>query len=187
MPADFDYVIQPGWNDSPAGHWQSHWQQQLTARRPRPESWQLPQLDDWVDALRAELAACRRPVIVVAHSLGCVTLAHYSARFGGAGVAAALLVAPADVERADAPEPLLDFAPLPKGRLPFPARVVASDDDPFCRIGRARVLAEAWGAPLSVLAGAGHINAASGHARWDEGFAELDALKEGVQVPTCAA
>ena len=55
-------------------------------------------------------------------------------------------------------------------RLPFPARVVYSSDDPFCAADRALQMAADWGAPAQCLGAAGHVNAASGLGDWPEGL-----------------
>ena len=178
--ADFDIVIQPGWQDSPAGPWQSRWQQALpNAVRVAHGNWDAPELPRWLDGLDAALAACRKPVLVVAHSLGCVTVAHHVRR-GGRPIAGALLVAPADVERSGVPAALAGFAPIPASPLPFPAVLVASDDDPYCPLDRAETLARAWRADLVRVGKAGHINAASGLGDWAQGRVLLDLLARTV-------
>nr|WP_294867856.1 alpha/beta hydrolase [uncultured Pseudogulbenkiania sp.] len=182
--ADFDFIIQPGWNNSAPEHWQSHWQHSLGARRVDNEEWNTPRLEDWLDGLDRAVEASRRPVVVIAHSLGCVTVAHYAQRHPHK-LAGALLVAPADVERARAPPALLPFAPLPAAPLPFAARIVASDSDPFCLPLRSARLASLWQAPLVWLRHGGHINVASGHHQWEEGLAELDALLDAVSARQC--
>jgi hypothetical protein len=176
MPS-FDYIIQPGWNDSPPEHWQSHWQAVLGARRVAVADWHDPHPELWLSALEAALAAATKPVIVVAHSLGCIALAHYARRHGH-GIAAALLVAPADVGRDDAPACLRRFAPVPRAPLPFPARLIASSNDPFCPGARARAMAADWQAQLTWLEGAGHINVESGHQRWEQGLSHLVELRQ---------
>lgn len=182
----FDFIIQPGWNNSGPEHWQSHWQQLLGAQRVANHEWHAPQLDDWLAALDAAVNAARQPVVVIAHSLGCATVAHYAARYGNK-LAGALLVAPADVERASAPAQLQPFAPLPQAALPFAARVVASDSDPFSLPLRSARMAALWQAPLVWLRGAGHINVASGHTQWEDGLAELAALLAGIRTTQQAA
>ncbi|MGL6069965.1 RBBP9/YdeN family alpha/beta hydrolase [Craterilacuibacter sp.] len=171
----FDFLIQPGWNDSAPEHWQSHWQQLLGAQRVCNRDWALPLRSDWLSGLHQAIAKARKPVVVIAHSLGCITVAHYAQLYPQA-IAAALLVAPADVERADAPAPLQNFAPAPLAELPFPARVVASRNDPFCPAARAQEMASHWNVPIQWLDDAGHINVASGHYQWQEGLASLEAL-----------
>ena len=61
------------------------------------------------------------------------------------------------------------FAPLPLDPLPFPSVMVASSNDPYCRIDRATVLANAWGSTLVEAGDLGHINGESGHGPWPEG------------------
>lgn len=173
--AAFDYIIQPGWNNSLPEHWQSHWQQLLGARRVGNHEWHAPQLADWLQGLDAAVGAASKPVIVIAHSLGCATVAHYAARHGRQ-LAGALLVAPADVERASAPVQLQPFAPLPDAALPFPSLVVASDNDPFSLPLRSVRMATRWHSRLYWLRDAGHINVASGHRQWEQGLVYLREL-----------
>jgi predicted alpha/beta hydrolase family esterase len=61
-------------------------------------------------------------------------------------------------------------------RLPFPALVVCSDDDPYCDASRALAMATDWGAAVDLLTGAGHINAESGLGDWPAGLERLAAL-----------
>ncbi|QDQ25039.1 alpha/beta hydrolase [Chitinimonas arctica] len=174
-------IIHPGWQDSGPAHWQSRWQATLPdAQRLVQADWHQPDLADWVATLDSKLAALAEPALLVCHSLGCLTLLHWAIRHPEhhARLGAALLVAPADVERSDAPTEIRGFAPIPRLRLPFPVTVVASDDDPFCRIERSRQFAEDWGAELVTLRQAGHINADSGFGAWPEGLALLTALRE---------
>ncbi|GAB3266254.1 RBBP9/YdeN family alpha/beta hydrolase [Chitinimonas naiadis] len=166
-------VIHPGWQDSGPAHWQSLWQLEWASQASRvPQAdWDKPDLDSWVATLDRHLDDKVDEVIVVCHSLGCLTLAHWAVAYPerAARLAGALLVAPADAERVDAPREIVGFAPIPQSALPFPAIVVASDDDPFCRIERSRQFATAWRSSLITLAGAGHINAASGFGDWPQG------------------
>jgi predicted alpha/beta hydrolase family esterase len=113
--------------------------------------------------------------VLVAHSLGCVTVAHWATDHRHE-VAGALLVAPPDVEHDWAAEVVRDFAPIPLAPLPFASIVVASTDDPYADIGRAESWACAWGSRFVSLGPAGHINADSGFGPWPEGLALLDEL-----------
>jgi uncharacterized protein len=54
-------------------------------------------------------------------------------------------------------------------RLPFRSVLVASDNDPYLGLERARELARGWGSRLEVVRGAGHPNTASGNGPWPEG------------------
>lgn len=143
------YLIVPGWQGLPDNHWQSHWQRTLpNSARVEQHDWLTPQRRDWVQALEQAIAAERSPVILIAHSLGCVTVAHWAAEASPAllrQVRGALLVAPADVERPTCAPALRNFAPIPMQALPFPSQVVSSDNDPAVSVPRALHLAQAWG------------------------------------------
>ncbi|MBF8732957.1 MULTISPECIES: alpha/beta hydrolase [Pseudomonas] len=179
------YLIVPGWQGSPDNHWQSHWQRSLpNSVRVEQRDWLTPQRRDWVQALEQAIAAERSPVILIAHSLGCITVAHWAAQAHPAllrQVRGALLVAPADVERPTCSPALCNFAPIPLQPLPFPSQVVSSDNDPAVSVPRALHLARAWGAEAGLLANAGHINVKSGHERWEQGFAYLYRLQGRIE------
>ncbi|SNS72851.1 RBBP9/YdeN family alpha/beta hydrolase [Pseudomonas segetis] len=179
------YLIIPGWHGSPAEHWQSHWQRVLpNSSRVEQDNWQHPQKTSWVEQLQRAIADDTRPVVLIAHSLGCVTVAHWAAQAPKElinRVLGALLVAPADVERLNCPGPLRNFAPIPSARLPFPSQLIGSDNDPAASANRALQLAQAWGSEVSILRGVGHINVSSGHSRWEQGFSHLYRLQRQLE------
>ncbi len=179
---DVRYLIVPGWQGSSAEHWQSHWQNVLPESvRVEQDNWLEPQRQAWIAQLERQIAADQRPVVLIAHSLGCVTVAHWAAQASPvllARVRGALLVAPADVERADCPAALRNFAPVPSQRIPFPSILVGSSNDHAADASRALQFAQWWGSNSVILPHAGHINVQSGHHRWEQGFAWLYQLQE---------
>lgn len=176
------YLIVPGWHGSPAEHWQSYWQQVLPeCSRVEQEDWLLPQRQTWIAQLERQISADQRPVVLIAHSLGCVTVAHWAAQASAALLArvrGALLVAPADVERSDCPAALQNFAPVSRAPLPFPSVLIGSSNDHAATAPRALQFADWWGSDAAILPQAGHINVQSGHHRWEQGFAWLYRLQE---------
>lgn len=170
-------IIVPGWKNSGPQHWQSRWMALLPhARRVEQRNWEHPAPGEWIAALATEVNEARSPVLLIAHSLGCLISAALPVPLR-AKVAGALLVAPADVERENAPACLRSFGPVPRHSLPFQSVVVASDDDPYCQLERARAFARDWGSRLVVVPGAGHINAESGLDDWPQGLKLLGALR----------
>lgn len=173
-------MIAPGLGDSGPDHWQSVWAACLPrCVRVVQRDWDRPDRELWLHGLRRAIAAADAPVIVVAHSLACALVAHAVARFPGliAAVRGALLVAPADVDSpAHTPPETRGFAPMPRARLPFPATVIASSDDPYVTLDRARGFAAAWGADFVAAGALGHINAASSLGAWPAGRRALQAL-----------
>lgn len=166
-------LIVPGWRDSGPGHWQTLWASQLPgALRVQQEDWVSPTRAAWVDAITRIILAQPRPVVIVAHSLGCIATA-YLAPEAAARIEGALLVAPADPERRSA---LADFAPVPYAPLPYRSILVASANDPFCPIRTAGAYARAWGSDFVRLQNAGHINVEAGFGHWPLGWALLQSL-----------
>lgn len=168
----------PGLGGSGPSHWQTLWEQ------ARPDTvrvelgmWNTPHRNAWVTRLDEAIRRAEAPVVLAAHSLGCLAVAWWaqlSPQPYGWPVAGALLVAPADADRPGAGAELAAFSPTPRVSLPFPSIVVASTDDPWVSIQRAHSMAVDWGS-LFVDAGAqGHLNAASGIGWWQEGQALLD-------------
>ena len=66
---------------------------------------------------------------------------------------------------------------MPLQPLPFPSIVVASRDDRYVTMARAREFATAWGSELVDLGDAGHINSASGLGGWPAGYGLLQRLR----------
>ena len=171
-------LIVPGWGDSGDEHWQTLWEKATPGfQRVAQRDWLYPICSEWVETLAAAIRAAGGPVVLAAHSLGCLAIAH-CARDAALPIRGALLVAPPDVERPDFPPVLEGFAPIPRERLPFASIVVASRNDPFSEFERARALAEAWGSRLVDAGELGHINADAGLGPWPAGERLLDELRD---------
>ncbi len=178
-------LMLPGWQDSGPGHWQSRWQAAHGFERVQQADWMWPRRGDWMARLDEVLLADPppgsppRPVVLVAHSLGCQLVASWAAHSQHtARVRGALLVAPPDTARDDTPPQLAGWRHIVRQHLPFAALVVYSDDDPFCAPDRARAMAADWGAPAHSLGAAGHINADTGMGDWPQGLAWLHGLMQ---------
>lgn len=178
-------IIVPGWRDSGPGHWQSLWAQRYAHTvRVRQDNWLTPARAPWVEMLGRTILAQPGPVVVVAHSLGCITALHLPPEVE-ARISGALLVAPADPERRAV---LADFAPVPSRKLPYRSILVASSNDPFCPIRLAGAYARNWGSEFVRVPDAGHINVDSGHGEWPLGVALLQSLVgEGGLTPVASA
>jgi len=175
------YLIVPGWHGSEDEHWQSHWERSLPqASRVQQRDWVNPSLEEWVESLNQHIRQTSGRIVLIAHSLGCITVAHWARQADSgllAKISGALLVAPADVERVQCPAALAGFAPIPIQTLPFPSVLVGSTNDSAATAERAYAMGRAWGAQVTVLANAGHINVKSGHGAWEAGFRYLYQLQ----------
>jgi predicted alpha/beta hydrolase family esterase len=127
----------------------------------------VPECTVWVRTLERAIRRTPPPVVILAHSIGCMATIF---AIVAAPVAAVVLVAPADAERSDAPKTLHTFTPIPMESLATPALLVASDSDPYCTLERAEAFAQAWRTDLEIVAGGGHINADAGFGPWPDGW-----------------
>ncbi|WP_225421466.1 RBBP9/YdeN family alpha/beta hydrolase [Sphingomonas parva] len=173
-------LILPGLDDSGPRHWQSAWSRLPHFRRVDFAEWERPRLHDWVPRLDRAVREHPRPLVLVAHSLGCIAAAWWAALSWSEAfrekVCGALLVAPPDIDDEDIEIRLRDFRPLPRLRLPFPSIVVASRNDPFCRFARAQEIASAWGSDFVDGGAIGHINSDSPIGPWAQGLPLLARL-----------
>jgi uncharacterized protein len=163
------FLIQPGWQNSGPHHWQTLWEAQLghAAVRVPQQDWLVPERTAWVSAMEQTIRHTPSPVVILAHSIGCIATIFAIAEVP---VAAVVLVAPADAERSDAPGALHTFTPIPMKPLATPALVIASDSDAYCTLDRAEAFAQAWKADLEIVTGGGHINADAGFGPWPDGW-----------------
>jgi uncharacterized protein len=180
-------LIVPGLRDAVVQHWQTLLEARLRAAG-RPVASVQPMGREDLDCTR-KVAAIERtaqsvegPIVVVAHSGGCVMLAHW-AQQTMRPVLGALMAAPPDFERPmPAGYPTLEalraggWLPVPRARLPFPSIVAGSRNDPLADYERVAEMARDWGSRLVDLGEVGHLNPASGYGEWpraDEFIAEL--------------
>lgn len=175
-PADITFLIVPGLRDHVEEHWQTYLAAQLAkvVTVPPLEHDKLSR-EARVQALNSTLASIEGPVVIVAHSAGCITTVHWAQQHAPqtGRIKAALLATPADVENAmPAGYPTVQqlqsngWAPIPRRPLPFKTMVAASRNDPLAQFARIEGLAADWGASLVDLGEVGHLNPAGGYGPW---------------------
>ena len=176
----------PGLRDHVADHWQtllaaglpgSHTVAPLTENKLSRAA--------RVEALDRAIAAIEGPIVLAAHSAGCLTVAHW-ARSHHRPIEGALLATPADIERPlPAGYPTLHelqpngWLPVPRQPLPFRSMLAASSNDPLAAPDRSAQLAIDWSSQLVLLGEVGHLNPAAGFGPWPDCLRFLEALDEG--------
>ena len=175
----FTVLIVPGLRDAVAEHWQTLLEARLRAAA-RPVTTVLPMgRDDLscaarVDAVERSAQLVEGPIVAVAHSGGCITLAHW-ARKTKRAIRGALLATPPDFEK-PMPEgyPTIDalraggWLPVPRSPLPFRSIVAASRNDPLASFMRVADFARGWGSEIVDLGAVGHLNPAAGFGPWED-------------------
>ncbi|MGG1948713.1 alpha/beta hydrolase [Trinickia sp. NRRL B-1857] len=175
---DSSVFVVPGIGNSGPSHWQSVWQSAHPDwGRLAVGNWDEAACDAWVAALDRQLPDSGAGTIVVAHSLGCLTVAHWAARSARAIRGALLVAVPDPASPAFPRAAATGFAPLPSCRLPFPTIVVSSTNDPYGSVDHARACAAAWGSELVEVGAKGHLNADSNLGAWPEGIELLEQIK----------
>jgi predicted alpha/beta hydrolase family esterase len=174
---DLTVLLLPGWQGSGPDHWQMRWAKVHGYSVVEQNDWQRPRRGDWLARLDEVVIDAPGPVVLVAHSLGCILVSAW-ASFSRhtAKVRAALLVAPGDVALPALKETLPGWLPIERQPLPFRSIVVGSDNDPYCSAERAQQLACDWSARWVGLGAAGHINADSSLGDWHQGHTLLQTL-----------
>lgn len=186
-------LVIPGLRDSGEAHWQTWLQRQyVDAARVAQRDWHQPELQAWSQRIGDTLAHSSRHTlwVAVAHSFGCLALAHHLAQHlarhserqraerpgddTGASaqgrIVAALMVAPADPVKFG----LSDA--LPSAPLGLPLTVIGSENDPWMPLARARSWAHTWGGGFVNLGPVGHINTESGFGPWPLARHKVDHL-----------
>ena len=167
-------LIVPGIGNSGPEHWQTRWErQQPEWRRVQQRDWDRPVCAEWVRRLDEAMNRLPAPPLLIAHSMGCLVVAHWASR-ASSPVHAAFLVAVPDPDGPCFPPAAEGFRPIPTEPLPFPTMIVASSDDPFGSVAFAKQCAVHWGSRFVEIGALGHINAESGLGDWAGGKALLE-------------
>jgi predicted alpha/beta hydrolase family esterase len=170
-------LIHPGLNNSGEMHWQTLWEKRYpNFTRVQQKEWDHPVCSEWIKTLD-EIVMSHDPanVVIVAHSLACATVVFWTKQYNRK-IKGALLVAPSDTEADSYPSGTTGFTPMPLIKLPFPSITVASTNDTYVKIDRAKALASSWGSEFVTIGNAGHINADSKLGFWEFGLELLDRL-----------
>jgi predicted alpha/beta hydrolase family esterase len=173
---NFPVLILAGINNSGPTHWQSLWQQKNpNFFKVEHRDWDSPVCSDWVDDLECVVIRTCPDTVLVAHSLGCLLVAHWSAQ-SSLQVKAGMLVSVPDPSAPMFPREAKGFNNVPMTRLGFPSVVVASTDDPYGSPDFMRHCAAQWGSRFVSVGAYGHINAESGLGDWPEGYSLLASM-----------
>jgi uncharacterized protein len=183
MKSAITLFIIPGLNDSGPDHWQSYWLKRFNnSKKVIQNDWDKPVLKDWLQNLNEAIELEQNSVVLVAHSLAVSLVLHWAQNHYINRVVGAMLVSASDVDSPmHTPEETRNFMPMPLQQLPFPSVVVASEDDSFVSLSRAKGFAQKWGSDFISIGKKGHINAASKLQYWEEGIEILNNLLERIE------
>lgn len=162
-------LIAPGYGNSGEEHWQSYWQKESADFvRIEQRDWFEPNANEWTESIEKFVRECSGEVVIVAHSLACIALAHWAQKTK-LTIKGALLVAPPDTNNEKLKAVVHGFSPVPLRQLPFKSIVLASSNDEYNPIDQAESFAKSWGSEFVNIGQKGHINALSNIGNWPEG------------------
>ena len=176
------YLILHGWQGSGPDHWQTWLAERLRADGhevrypdlPDPDS---PRLHAWLQALEEQRTESDT---VICHSLACLLWVHHHV-WGAPPAERVLFVAPPCMS--DPPPEIAGFFPVPfTPPAAENARLVHSDDDPYCPAGAKTTFADPLGIETDLVPGAGHINPDSGYGPWPAVLDWCYGAKNGVET-----
>lgn len=172
MGSNYCFIL-PGLNNSGPQHWQTYWENEYGFTRIQQTEWDAPICETWISTVDAFVTKYPMDkIVLIGHSLACCTIVNWAQQYNRI-IKGALLVAPSDTEAPTYPQGTTGFTPMPLFRLPFPAVVVASSNDEYVTLERARFFADHWGSELIEAGALGHINSSSGLGNWPDGYSIL--------------
>lgn len=170
---DTELLLVPGLGNASPDHWMSRWEVKMsTARRVEQDDWDRPRKDAWVARVVEAVEGAQKPVVLIAHSVGVLTVVHAAPLLNLKKLAGAFLVGASDWERPTMAEKVGNhgFNPVPRESLGFPGLLLASQNDHTCDISKAESWASDWGVDFGNSGEVGHYEPASGQGPWPEGM-----------------
>lgn len=172
------FLTIPGIHGSDDNHWQSLWEKRYrNFKRVNQFNWDHPDASEWVKTLDEKISRYpHHAIYLIAHSMGCHTVARWAAQ-SDRHIAGALLVAPPNVEKLETDGRVTGYANRTAIKLPFNSILIASSNDVYASTETAKAYANEWGSYYLNIGEAGHINSNSGIGQWEDGLRFLHFLQ----------
>ena len=118
--ANAHYFTVSGLGNSGPEHWQTFFETSgNNFQRINQTEWDAPACNDWIETIDKTLSDYDlSSVILIGHSLGCATIAHWTEKYKRK-IKGALLVAPSDLEAPQYTFPTKGFSPMPMNKINF--------------------------------------------------------------------
>lgn len=154
------------------------WHQRCAARQIKCDrldlgSWHKVTAGKWTIRLDLAIARSNEPVVLVTHdvaSYAVIWWAAFASPERRRQIAAAILIAPPDLQSSSVGDHIAGLAPFPCTPLPFPTKIVASSSDPDASLEFSEHLAEKLGATFQNLGCAGRLTGFLRANDWEKGI-----------------
>jgi predicted alpha/beta hydrolase family esterase len=135
--------ILPGLFNSGPQHWQTHWENEYGFTRIHQQDWETPVCEDWIRMIDATIMEYPlQEVVLVAHSLANCTIAHWANKYNRK-IKGALMVAPSDMKHLLILQEQQDLCQCLWINC-LSSIVIASSNDEYVSLSRAKEFADAW-------------------------------------------
>lgn len=163
-------LILHGWGGSDHPHWQSELASEIaknygTVAFPLLDNCHFPSKNRWVKQVK-QILETFKPDTVVCHSLA-NTLWFWLCQENIISVEKLFLVSPPSLETTETTIKTFFPCKIPQNIHAKEVHLIVSDNDPWVTLEETETMAHALNATYSVIANAGHINADSGHGKWE--------------------
>jgi predicted alpha/beta hydrolase family esterase len=100
------------------------------------KDWDNPILADWLESLNAAIESAEGEIIIVAHSLSCSLISHWSKENKIHSWRFACRTRRCRFSKAY-PDQIRNFSPIPLLKLDYPSILITSSNDPYISVERA--------------------------------------------------
>lgn len=168
---DMKTLILHGWGGSDAPHWQAELAAEIaknygTVSFPLLDNCHFPSKNRWVKQVKQILEEFK-PDTVVCHSLANTLWLWLCMEENMPTVQRLFMVSPPSLSTEEKTIKTFFPAPMPVSLHAKEIQMIVSDNDPWITVKEAQNIASQYGIPLTIIENAGHINADSGHGKWE--------------------
>ncbi|MCH9739641.1 MAG: alpha/beta hydrolase [Epsilonproteobacteria bacterium] len=164
-------LILHGWGGSDFPHWQSELASEIaknygTVSFPLLDNCHFPSKNRWVKQVKKILEDFK-PDTVVCHSLANTLWFWLCQEEEMLEIERLFMVSPPSLNTEV--DTIKTFFPCEKPASLYAKNIemIVSDNDPYIEIEEAKALAKHYNIPIHIIENAGHINADSGHGKWE--------------------
>lgn len=176
LNSSYTYVAVPGLGGLEPAHWMLAWKKVFPSLvLLQQDDFYNPGKNKWVGRLAEVVSSQNNQVVLITHSLGCVTTFHAASEGLLTNVAGAFMVAMPTPDRHEFRDNEWEgFLPFPSQKLPFSNMLLASENDDYCPVNEAEKWADIYGAKYVNVGALGHVGPSAELGEWTQGQCLLE-------------
>ena len=164
-------LILHGWGGSDAPHWQAELASEIaknygTVSFPLLDNCHFPSKNRWVKQVK-KIFEEFKPDTIVCHSLANNLWMWLCEEEGMVEVDRLFMVSVPSFDTKEKTIKTFFPCPMPRNIYAKEVQMIVSDTDPWVKLDEAKEIASHFGASMTILEDAGHINDDSGYGKWE--------------------